>query len=136
MSRIRLLALATTIFVLALTAPAQQAPGTPSNIDKDSPVQHSSASDAEAHLRVLSENLSLTAEQQDKMRPILQNMLEERQKLMHDQSLSAEQREEKQRTLHDKADREARKFLNQEQKKKLDELEAQHRSDTPEHAHP
>jgi len=136
MSRMRLLALATTIFLLALTAPAQQGPGTTANIEKDSSVQHASAPDAEAHLKMLSENLSLTAEQQEKMRPILQNMLEERQKLMHDQSLSAEQREEKQRTLHDKADREARKFLNQEQKKKLDELEAQRRSDTPEHAHP
>jgi hypothetical protein len=52
-------------------------------------------------------------------------MMDERQQLMQDNSLSNEAREEKQKTLHQNADKEARKFLNDDQKKKLDELEQQ-----------
>lgn len=42
---------------------------------------------------------------------------------MQDSSLSDEAREEKQKGLHDKADKQVRRFLNEEQKKKLDQLE-------------
>jgi hypothetical protein len=50
-------------------------------------------------------------------------MLDARQKVMQDGRLSAEAREEKQKALHDKADKQVRKFLNDDQKKKLDQLE-------------
>ena len=130
MNRMPLLALAAALLI-AMPAAAQQndeAPGTAANSHV---AQHPEMSNADAHLRILSEKLDLSADQQRKLRPIIQNMLDERQHLMNDQTLSAEQREDKQRALHQKADREARKFLSQDQKKKLDELEAQHNGESP-----
>lgn len=130
MNRIPLLALASALLI-AMPAAAQQAAETSGTAANSHVAQHPEMSNADAHLRMLSEKLDLTVEQQRKLRPILQNMLDERQHLMQDQALSAEQREDKQRALHEKADREARKFLSQRQKKKLDELEAQHNGESP-----
>jgi hypothetical protein len=50
-------------------------------------------------------------------------MFDARQRLAQDNSLSNEAREAKERTLHEKASKQARKFLNDDQKKKLDQLE-------------
>jgi Spy/CpxP family protein refolding chaperone len=130
MNRTLLLAVATILFV-GLTAAAEQSSGSAA---QEQPAQRTSVPNAEEHLRILSESLNLSAAQQQKLRPIIQNMLDQRQRLMHDQRLSADQREEKQRALHERADREARKFLNDEQKKKLDELEAQHHAESAAHA--
>jgi hypothetical protein len=47
------------------------------------------------------------------------------QKLVDDQSLTPEQRQAAMGELFMKADKEVRTFLNEEQKKKLDEMEAQ-----------
>lgn len=132
MNRIRLLAIA-MLLCIGLASAAQQNSG---NAAPHQPAQGTAASNTEEHLKMLSENLSLTADQQQKLRPIIQDMLDERQRLMHDESLSVEQREAKQRALHEKADREARKFLNVEQQKKLDELEAQHHANSAAHAQP
>lgn len=120
MNRFRLIALATVLMV-AMTTFAQQ-PAATSNQEHSA----TAASQLDQHLQMLSERLSLTAEQQDQIRPILQRMLDGRQKLMADTSLSDEQRHEQMKALHDKADKQARQFLNDDQKKKLDELEAQH----------
>jgi Spy/CpxP family protein refolding chaperone len=125
MNRTPLLAFAASLLI-AMPAAAQQTAETPSPTSSSNAAQQPQMSNADAHLRILSEKLDLSVSQQSKLRPILQNMLDERQRLMHDQTLSAEQRSEKERVLHEKADREARKFLSQEQKKKLDELEAEH----------
>lgn len=130
MNRTRFLAVA-TILLATLTALAQQSAEAPGSAGKDS--QHVGMLNAEDHLRMMSEKLGLTADQQEKLRPILQNMLDERQKVMRDQNLSSEQREVKQRAIHEKAGREARKFLNDDQKKKLDELEAEHHAESSTH---
>ena len=133
MNRFRLLIVA-TILLVGLTAAAQQNDGASQSAAQDQPAQRTAVSNAEEHLRMLSQSLNLTADQQEKLRSIIQNMLDRRQRLMHDESLSAERREEKQRAVHEKADREARKFLNDEQKKNLDELEAQHHAEAAAHA--
>jgi len=132
MNRIRLLA-ALTIFLVGLAAFAQQDVGASGNTEKAHQGQRTGTLGAEDHLKMLSEKLDLSADQQDKLRPILQNMLDERQKVMDDQSLTSEERAEKQRALHEKADHEARKFLSDEQKKKLDDLEAQHHAESAAH---
>jgi Spy/CpxP family protein refolding chaperone len=125
MKRFRLLAIA--IFFSGLTVAAQQSSAAPQSTTHN---QTATASNAEEHVRMLSEKLSLTADQQEKLRPIIQNMLDKREKLMRDPSLSPEQREKKERALHEKAGREARKFLTEEQNKKLDQLEAQHHGES------
>ncbi len=77
---------------------------------------------------MLSEELGLSVGQQAEIRPILQQMMDARQKVMQDESLSSEAREQKQKALHEKADKQARKFLNDERKKKLDQHAGSHGS--------
>ena len=87
--------------------------------------QQSSASRVDQHLQMLTAKLDLTADQQARLRPILQQMLDGRHKLMEDKSLSPEQRHQKMKIMHDEADRQARQILTEDQKKKLDALEAE-----------
>ena len=110
MKHLRLLAIATTM-LCALAVAAQQS----------ADVHH--VPNAEDHLKVLSEKLSLTADQQEKVRPIMEELTDSLQKTMDDQSLS---REDRQRSVHEammKADKEIRAYLTDEQKAKLDEME-------------
>ena len=121
MNFIRSLALA-TVMAVAFGACAQTSTSTP-----DQP--HASAqggTSVDQHLQMLSQSLDLTADQQAKIRPILASFLNARQKVLADTSLSDAQRRTRIQAMHEKADRQARKFLNQDQKKKLDQLEQQH----------
>ena len=106
------------LLMFALICPAQQTPGGPTDTGK----QHEQSA-AEGHLRILSERLDLSADQQAKIKPILEQMLAGREKIRQDGSLSNEARQEKQKNLQEKADKQVRKFLNEEQKRKLDQLE-------------
>jgi Spy/CpxP family protein refolding chaperone len=81
MNRTLLLAVATILFI-GLTAAAEQSSGSAA---QEQPAQRTSVPNAEEHLRILSESLNLSAAQQQKLRPIIQNMLDQRQRLMHDQ---------------------------------------------------
>ncbi len=118
MNRIRLLAVG-TVLMLALGAAAQQT--------TTGPDAHAVAvAPVEQHLKVLSEKLGLTADQQDKARPILQEMHDGSQKIEDDQSLTPDQRHEAAMVpVFMKADKALREFLTDDQKKKLDDLEAQ-----------
>jgi hypothetical protein len=118
MNHFRSLATGMTL-TFALICPAQQTPARP----PDSGKQQQEQSAVDGHLRGLSEKLDLNAAQQAEIRPILQQMLTGREKLMQNSTLSDEERREKQKALHDKADKQVRKFLNEEQKRKLDHLE-------------
>ncbi len=121
MNQFRKILLAASM-MLAFAASAQ--PSVAQTADNDGQTQVG-ATRAEQHLQKLSTILNLTDEQRDKLRPIIQQMLDDFQKTSEDKSLSAEQRSQKMKSIHDHADRQARKFLNQDQKKKLDDLEAQ-----------
>lgn len=116
MNRFRLLAIA-AILMVAFAALAQQ-PATHAS-------EASPSAKVDGHLQMLSQKLDLTADQQEKLRPVLQQLFEGQQKIVEDTSLSSEQRQQQMKALHEKADKEARQFLNDDQKKKLDELERQ-----------
>lgn len=109
-----------TIFIFALSAPAQQA------ATNSGPHEIPSV---EEHLKVLTTKLDLTADQQDKVRPILQEMHDGMQKVEDDQTLSPDESRADLRRVHSKADKEVREVLNDEQKKKLDLLEQQSHAD-------
>jgi len=114
MNRIRFFAVL-IMLMFALGARAQQAPpGTD---------QRNGVPGVEEHLKLLSAKLELTADQQDKARPILQQMHDGAQKLADDPNLSQEERMARMRPLHLKADKELRVVLNADQQKKLDQLE-------------
>jgi hypothetical protein len=126
MNHFRILAIGT---ILAVTqfAIAQQPSTTAANSDTPGHTQQASPamSPVEQHLQLLTERLGLTTNQQARIRPVLKQMLEDRQKLDQDTSLSESARQEKEKALHDKADKQARKFLSDDQKQKLDALEQQ-----------
>ena len=117
MNRLRLLA-AGTMLTFVLSTAAQQ-PTT-------SPTAHAAAvAPVEQHLKMLSEKLALTTDQQDKARPILQQMHDGSQKIDDDQALTPDQRHAAMSELFMKSDKQMREFLNDDQKKMLDDLEAQ-----------
>jgi Spy/CpxP family protein refolding chaperone len=117
MNRLRLLALA-PMLALALPAITQQPAAPPAASIANAPV--------EQHLKVLAEKLDLTADQQDKARPILQEMHDSARKIMDDNSLSQDEKNAQIKPVFMKADTQLREFLTDEQKKKLDAMEQPH----------
>ena len=118
MNRIRLFAVVMAL-AFALPAIAQQS--------ATAPARHLPTVDQ--HLKALSEKLNLTADQQDKARPILKQMQDAMQRVMNDKSLTPEQAHQQIRPARMKADKELREFLTVEQKKTLDDLESHPHSD-------
>ena len=117
MNRLRLLAVV-PVLMFALSTAAQQ--------NNPAPDPHAAAvAPVDEHLKVLSDKLALTADQQEKARPILQEMHDGSQKVDADQSLTPEQRQAAMHPLFMKADQQLREILTEDQKKKLDEMEAQ-----------
>lgn len=78
---------------------------------------------AEEQMKVLSEKLDLTAEQQIKIKPILRRLHEATEKIIEDQTLSRDERLAKVRPHRLLADQKIREILSAEQKKKLDQYE-------------
>ncbi len=77
----------------------------------------------ESQLKVLTEKLSLTSEQQNKVKPILKELHDTTEKLAQDKNLSHEERLAKVRPQRYKADEKIRAILKDDQKKKLDQYE-------------
>lgn len=129
MNRIRLLAIG-MIVMFALTTVGQQA-ATQSDHPADGAAKNEHSQDrensgvpsVEAHLKMLTEKLDLTGDQQAKARPILQEMHDATQKVMQNQKLSDQERTSKLRACHLRADTKLREILNDDQKKTLDQLE-------------
>lgn len=125
MNHYRSLAIGTTL-MFSLTLLAQQAThpqgGDQAQSQNATP---SGMPSVDQHLKVLSEKLDLTPQQQSKIRPILQRMQNESQSVMRDTTLSDQARHDKMKSVRDKAEKQARPILDDEQKKKLDELEQQ-----------
>jgi hypothetical protein len=117
MNRLRLLAVG-TVLVFAMSTVAQQNATPPD-------VHAAAVAPVDQHLKMLSEKLALTTEQQDKARHILQAMRDGTQKLEDDQSLTPDHRQAGMHALFMKSDKEVRAFLTDDQKRKLDEMEAQ-----------
>jgi Spy/CpxP family protein refolding chaperone len=123
MNRIRLLAIG-AIFIFALTVAAQQTASGPGGTDQDEHGQRAAQSDVPTvgqQLKVLTAKLDLTADQQARITPILQELHDATQKLMQDKSLSREERLAGVRPQRYKADKQIREILSDSQKKKLDQ---------------
>ena len=110
--------------MVALTAPAQQTATRPGVTDKDEHGQSAAQDDVPIvgqMLKVLTEKLDLTGDQQAKIKPILEELRDATQKLVQDKSLSREERLAKVRPQRYKADKLMREVLSDDQKKKLDQ---------------
>ena len=121
MNRFRILAIG-TILLFALTTTAQQATTSPST-KGPSAGEHAGVPTAEGQLTFLTAKLDLTSDQQEKIKPILQELHDTTVKVVQDQSLSGEERLGKVRDSRYTADKKIRAILNDGQKKKLDQVE-------------
>jgi hypothetical protein len=113
-----------TMLIVALTAPAQQTATRPGGTDKDEHGQSASQDDVPKvgqMLKVLTEKLDLTGDQQARIIPILQKLHDTQQKLVQDKSLSREERLARVRPQRHEADKQIREILTDDQKKKLDQ---------------
>lgn len=109
-----------SIILVALSVAAQQSPN-----GSASDQQHQQAVQAgvDGHLRILTEKLNLTAEQQMKMRPVIQHFLEGQQALMADKNLTEGQRSARSEELREQANKQAREFLTDQQQAELTQME-------------
>jgi hypothetical protein len=122
LNRIRLLAIG-TILILALTAPAQQTAIGPGVADKQEHGQRGAQADlptVETQLKVLTEKLDLTGDQQVKIKPVLEELRDATRKLVEDENMPREERLNKVRPKRYKADKKICEILSDDQKKKLD----------------
>ncbi len=121
MNHYRLIAIG-TIFIFAAADHAQQTPAS-----RPAPAKVVSAPDdaglpsVEAQLKVLTEKLNLSDDQQTTIRPILKNLHDVTEKVAQNKSFSDEERLAKVRPQRMKADHQIRRVLSDDQKKKLDE---------------
>jgi Spy/CpxP family protein refolding chaperone len=123
MDRIRLLAVG-TLMMFALTGLGQQNSATSANAATENHSSAQSSTDpVENHLKKLSEQLNLTADQKDRVRPILQEMHDAMGKAEQNQSLSDDERMAQKHAAFVKADGQIRPILTDEQKKTLDQME-------------
>ena len=121
MNRFRLLAIGTTL-LFALAATAQQ-PATSASTKGVSAGDHSGVPTAEGQLTFLAAKLDLTGDQQEKIKPILQELHDVTVKLVQDETMSREERQSKVRDSRYTADKKIRSVLNDDQKRKLDQIE-------------
>jgi Spy/CpxP family protein refolding chaperone len=80
--------------------------------------------DPDQHLKMLTEQLNLTQDQQDRIRPILQEQHTKMQQSMQNgQKMSQEDRRAEMKKNHDETVSRVREVLNDDQKKKFDTMQ-------------
>ena len=121
MNRFRVLAIG-TVLLFALAWVAQQAT-TSAETKGASAAEHAEGASAEVQLKFLAAKLDLTGDQQGKIKPILQELHDGTTKLVQDENMPREERLSKVRDSRYTADKKIRAILNDDQKKKLDQVE-------------
>jgi len=119
MNRIRLFAIS-SLLMFAPVMLAQQTATEPGRPLKGA-VQAGDLPDVANQLKVLTEKLDLTAEQQPKVKTILQELHDATQKIMQDKTISRDELLDKVRPLRMNANSKMREILSDDQKKKLDQ---------------
>jgi len=119
MNRIHLFAIGSLLMFAPVTL-AQQAATEPGRPLKGA-VQAGDLPDVGNQLKVLTEKLDLTAEQQPRVKAILQELHDATQKIMQDKTISRDELLDKVRPLRMKANNQLREILSDDQKKKLDQ---------------
>src|SRR5690349_13190881 len=117
MNRIRLLAIG-GVLLIAPAMPAQQTAqtGGPAKGDARTVV----LPDVGDQLKVLTQKLALSVDQQSKVKTILQELHDASLKLMQNENISQDELLSKVRPLRMNADKKIREILSDDQKKKLD----------------
>jgi len=117
MNRIRLLAIGSMLLIApAMLAQQTAQTGGPAK----GAAQGVGLPDVGDQLKVLTQKLDLSVDQQPKVKTILQELRDATQKLVQGETMSDEQLLEKVRPLRMKANEQLREILSDDQKKKLD----------------
>jgi hypothetical protein len=111
------------ILTCALAISAQQTSTEPAATAADNKAAAKRAANfpsVEGQMKVLTDKLGLTVEQQNKVRPVMADLHDYTVKLIEDQSLSEQERLAKVRPRRIEAGKKLRELLTEEQNKKLD----------------
>ena len=145
MNRPRILAIA-TVLLFALSAVAQHASarsalalrvsshilGTVQGTSQEDPhnadghganAAENAVPTVESQMKLFTDKLELTAEQEAKLKPVLDDLHDATLKLVQNDRMSNEERMNNMRMWRMKTDKRIREFLSDEQKKKLDQVE-------------
>jgi Spy/CpxP family protein refolding chaperone len=116
MNRIRLVAIG-TMLMFALSALGQQTTTTPGGLAKGS------VPAVEEQLKVLTDKLDLTGDQQPKIKGILEALRDDTQRLVGNESMPRDERLQRVQARRQEADKKIRAILTKEQNLKLDQIE-------------
>ena len=118
--------LATSLLGAAAFAQQNPAPPPPSGADQPQGPRRGMPS-VDDQIKMMSDRLNLTPDQQTKIKPILEDQRTQAQALMKDESLSDDDRRNKMRTLRESTNSKIRDVLTDDQKKQFDEMQQQMR---------
>jgi Spy/CpxP family protein refolding chaperone len=122
MKAIRLLTLlAACLFAMAAGA-QQNPPAQPSGDQKQGGHGHMGMGNVDDHVKELSAKLNLTADQQTKVKAILEEHHQQMQAMMKDDSMSKEDKHARMMSMHDSVHAKVREILTDEQKTKFDAM--------------
>jgi periplasmic protein CpxP/Spy len=83
---------------------------------------HHNAESADQHLQMLSEKLNLTDDQKAKLRPILQDQMQQMKAVREDSSLSQEEKRSKMKSIHESLHDQINAVLTPEQQAKFKQM--------------
>ena len=123
--------LCTALFAVCMSAYAMQGP--PDQGGDGQQREHHGPPSVDDHMKMLTEKLNLSQDQQAKIKPIVADMLKQMGAIHQDESLSREERMQKGRGVHEAASAKVRALLNDDQKKIFDEMQQERRQHMQEH---
>jgi Spy/CpxP family protein refolding chaperone len=131
----RLFATALVIGLVGSTAMAAKGPNEPNKPARRAPAQGRDAkSRVEARLDAMTKSLDLTAEQREKVKPILEEQMKQMEAVRADQSMSAEQKRAKSQEIRKEYNDKIEQVLTPEQKEKFKKMQQEQRSRRPRQA--
>jgi periplasmic protein CpxP/Spy len=125
---IRLLVAAFALAVLSLPALAQGTPG-----GEKGGRHHRGMPSADERLQHMTQVLNLSADQQAKVKSILEDQQNQMTSLKQDTSLSSQDRRAKFEQIHEATHQKIRDVLNDDQKAKFDQMKARHKDHMGKH---
>ena len=87
---------------------------------------HHNGESADQHLQMLSEKLNLTDDQKGKLKPILQDQMQQMKVVREDSSLSEEQKRTKMKAIHESLHDQINAVLTPEQQAKFKQMRQEH----------
>jgi periplasmic protein CpxP/Spy len=116
-----ILALSAAGLTFARTSQESQAPVPNKHVG-----MHHNGESVDQHLQMLSEKLNLTDDQKAKLKPILQDQMQQMKTVHEDSSLSPEQKRTKMKSIHESFHDQINAVLTPEQQTKFKQMQQEH----------